>query len=230
MTFSYFITAINEAASSARVDPARLARIAQSIRLTPGLLRAELYTPADIETYHRDGPAPLLAVRLEFDTIESLEMQITDGGYLRALAQSSDWADIPATCIEHQAMLTRTFLPLSIASQETPLCSYLVHYPGAASSMNDWLRYYLAHHPQIMRDYPEVRQIHVFTRIDWCDAMPWKRVDHMQRNMLSFPSPTSMLAALESTTRARMREDNGKFPPFSGGAIHFPMMTTLLQP
>ena len=90
-----------------------------------------------------------------------------------------------------QAMLTRTFLPLRNIPRDVGgehAYSYLVHYPGQAEDFNAWLGYYVHHHPQIMLDYPGVTQVQVFTRLDWCDAMPFERVAYMQRNQLTFPS------------------------------------------
>ena len=230
MTFSYFITALNERDPDARVSAAHQERLVEMFQATPELLKAEVYTPAGIATYHDDGPAPLLALRLEFACIEALEAQVAEGGYLWRLAQSDDWLALQATEVTHQAMLTRTFLPLAKAADESSFCSYLVHYPGAAEDFNAWLAYYVAHHPHIMLDYPNVRQVCVFTRVDWCDSMPWTRVNYMQRNTLTFPSSQSLSEALTSPVRARMREDNARFPAFSGRARHYPMSTTILVP
>ena len=230
MTFSYFITATNEHDPHARISAAHHALIEKAIRATPGLLKAELHTPAQITTYHDDGHSLLLALRLEFASIEALEAQVAEGGHLWRLAHSDDWLATGASLVTHQAMLTRSFLPLTSTIAEPALCSYLVHYPGAAENFNDWLSYYVAHHPQIMLDYPNVQQVIVFTRVDWCESMPWTRVNYMQRNMLSFPSPQLLAEALTSPVRARMREDNGQFPPFSGRACHYPMLTTVIAP
>ncbi|CAE6789853.1 MULTISPECIES: ethyl tert-butyl ether degradation protein EthD [Paraburkholderia] len=230
MTFSYFITATNEHDPHARVSAAHCQFIQEAIRATPDLMKAELYTPAQITTYHDDGPSPLLALRLEFTSLEALESQVTEGGHLWRLAQSDDWLAPCASLVTHQAMLTRTFMPLTTTPAEPALCSYLVHYPGAAENFNDWLSYYVAHHPQIMLDYPHVRQVNVFTRVDWCESMPWTRVNYMQRNMLTFPSSQLLAEALTSPVRARMREDNGRFPAFSGRACHYPMLTNVIAP
>ena len=230
MTFSYFITATNEHDPHARVSAAHCGCIEEAIRATPDLLKAELYAPAQITTYHDDGHSPLLALRLEFANIEALESQVAEGGHLWQLAQSDDWLTTDASLVTHQAMLTRSFLPLTRTIAKPALCSYLVHYPGPAEDFNEWLSYYITHHPQIMLDYPNVRQINVFTRVDWCDSMPWTRVNYMQRNMLSFPSSQLLAEALSSPVRARMREDNGRFPAFSGRACHYPMLTTVIAP
>jgi hypothetical protein len=222
---SYFLTACDhpmpaEADAFATLR-AELARI-------PTLRLAELHRPAAIETYHRDGPAPRAAMRLLFDSIGELESQLLPGGQLHTLAGSALWRHVGGEQMTQQAMLTRTFLPLLNAPQRAggeEACSYLVHYPGQAEEFNAWLGHYVHHHPQIMCDYPGVMQVQVFTRLDWCDAMPFERVSYMQRNQLTFPSIDALMRALESPVRARMRADNQNFPAFSGGAKHFAMHT-----
>jgi hypothetical protein len=100
-----------------------------------------------------------------------------------------------------------------------------VHYPGAARDMNAWNAYYCDHHPQIMRTFPGIRTIELYTRLDWCSFMPWERVDHMQRNKLMFDDPAALSASARSPTMARMRADYANFPEFSGGNVHYPMLT-----
>ncbi|AXL50258.1 ethyl tert-butyl ether degradation protein EthD [Paraburkholderia caffeinilytica] len=226
---SYFLTA-REHTSPAEADVfaefrAELARI-------PQLRSAELHRPAAVETYHRDGAAPRAAMRLVFDSIEALESQLMPGGQLLEFTGSALWRHVAGEQMTQQAMLTRTFLPLDRLSLDAgceEACSYLVHYPGQAEDFNAWLRYYVSHHPQIMLDYPDVMQVQVFTRLDWCDAMPFERVSYMQRNQLTFPSIDALMRALESPVRARMRADNQSFPAFSGGAKHFAMRTSLVN-
>jgi len=129
-------------------------------------------------------------------------------------------------------MLTRSF-PVDVAEHPkgtTTPCSYLVHYPGPAEDMNAWNLHYLKHHPSIMRTFPNVRQIEIYTRIDWVDRLPSRRVEHMQRNKLVFDSPEALSHALGSDVIKRMRADFVQFPPFSGGNKHFPMLTRTVRP
>jgi hypothetical protein len=105
-----------------------------------------------------------------------------------------------------------------------------VHYPGPAEDMNAWNLHYLEHHPSIMRTFPDVRMIEIYTRIDWVDRLPSQRVEHMQRNKLVFDSPEALAYALGSDVIKRMRADFVKFPPFAGGNKHFPMLTRVVRP
>jgi hypothetical protein len=228
-TISYFLTAQDH---SAPAEEDAFADVRAELEHIPHLRLAELHRPAGIETYHRDGVAPRAAMRLVFDSIEHLEAQLMPGGHLHELASTPLWRHVAGDRMTQQAMLTRRFLSLD----ETALravgeaYSYLVHYPGHAPDFNAWLGYYVSHHPQIMVDYPDVLQVQVFTRLDWCDAMSCERVAHMQRNQLTFPSLDALMCALESPVRDRMRGDNRKFPEFHGGAIHYAMQTSFVVP
>jgi hypothetical protein len=81
-----------------------------------------------------------------------------------------------------------------------------------------------------MRTFPNVRQIEIYTRIDWVDRLPSRRVEHMQRNKLVFDSPQALAHALGSDVINQMRADFVKFPPFAGGNKHFPMLTRVVRP
>jgi hypothetical protein len=81
-----------------------------------------------------------------------------------------------------------------------------------------------------MRTFPDVRQIEIYTRIDWIDRLPSQRVEHMQRNKLVFDSPQALAHALGSDVIKCMRADFVKFPPFAGGNKHFPMLTRVVRP
>ncbi|HSW04675.1 ethyl tert-butyl ether degradation protein EthD [Aquabacterium sp.] len=221
MTFSYFITGHNRRDPGARLSTGQHQALAECIAHTPELACAEIGVPAEVQTYHGDVPLPALALRLDFATLPALEHALAEGGALQRLAVSALWAGLPLDDVTQQAMLRRCFLDLGFGTGSG--CDYLVHYPGQAEDFNAWLRHYLGHHPPIMTSYPDVRGVDVFTRVDWCDAMPWRRVAYMQRNRIAFDSPQQLLAALASQVRARMRADHDRFPPYSDGSRHYAM-------
>ena len=106
----------------------------------------------------------------------------------------------------------------------------MVAYEGEADDLNAWLSHYIAHHPPIMARFPGIRAIEVCTRIDWCSAVPWTRVHHMQRNSVAFDDAAALDAALHSPVRDEMRADFHTFPPFSGRTSHYPMATQTVIP
>ena len=83
----------------------------------------------------------------------------------------------------------------------------------------------IASHGPIMTRFPGIRQVEIYTRLDWLGALPWPRVDYMQRNKVVFDSPAALKAALNSPVRHEMRADFKAFPPFTGRNSHYPFAT-----
>jgi hypothetical protein len=214
-----------------RIAPAELDRVINVASTLPLIRRALVFTPTESKTEHffADDPhPPALALQLDFAALPDLEHVLRRDGALQTLAAADALPSLAGARITHQAMIARRF-PVDQPKFETPAgalpCSYLVHYPGAAEDLNAWLGYYLDHHPQIMRSFPGIREIEIFTRVEWISFMPWQRVDYMQRNKLVFDRPADLTRAMASPTIKRMREDYAQFPPFGGGNVHYPMLT-----
>lgn len=228
MTFVHFIH-VECPDPSRAIAPERLDRIRSHLRAIPGLTRAMFYLPAKARDYYTDdGPSPRLALQLYYPRLQDLEAAAARDGALQALTGPELWQDLPGVTFTHQAMYARPFpvLDATYAPDEGSLpCAYLVHYPGAADDFNAWLNHYLDNHPQIMKDFPRIREIEIYTRVGWRQALPWVQVDYMQRNRLIFDSPAALEGALNSPVRHRMREDFEAFPPFTGENIHYPMLT-----
>lgn len=229
--FSWFLT-FTHPDSEARLSAEDRSALSEVVRSVPGLVRAHLFTPATArDRYFDDGPSPMLTLQLYFDRLETLEEQASASGTLHRL-DAARFASLSGAHAGHQAMWTRPYpTPSTLSEPAEPPCSYLVHYPGHADDLNAWLGYYLAHHPQVMHDFPGIREIEIFTRVDWADELPWDRLDYMQRNKLVFDNPAALETALHSPVRERMKADRAHFPAFEGSNIHFPMLTeTLVGP
>jgi hypothetical protein len=225
--FCHFMTFIHSDAK-ARLSSEDRARVATLIRRTTGLARAQLFTPAAArDRYIDDGPPPMLMLQLYFQRLEVLEDAAGADGTLQELAGAMP-PSLADTAVTHQVMWARSFptpAPLAWSSPERRSCSFLVHYPGEADDLNQWHAYYLQHHPQIMFRFPGIREIEIYTRVDWIDALPWQRVHYFQRNKIAFDSATALEQALHSPARQEMKSDRERFPPFSGGNVHHPMET-----
>lgn len=231
---SLFMT-FSDPAGGRRVRSEALNAVAVLIGAIPQMTEGLLFTPleeAADHPYKADGPGPAFALQLRFPDLLACEAALNRGGALASLATGGGLSSLTGLDVTHQVMLTRSF-PVDVAEHHpgtaTP-CSYLVHYPGPAEDMNAWNLHYLEHHPSIMRTFPNVRQIEIYTRIDWVDQLPSQRVEHMQRNKLVFDSPAALSHALTSDVITRMRADFVKFPPFAGGNKHFPMLTRVVRP
>ncbi len=193
---------------------------------TPGLQKGLIFTPsATSDPYLHDGAPPMLALQLYFNEITALEAAMGKDGHLQSLVGRDLFRDADVT---QQAMLVRRF-HVPDRTFRTPLgelpCTYLVAYEGAAEDLNAWHAHYIASHPPIMARFPGIREIEIYTRIDWCGFLPWPRVEHMQRNKVVFDSPAALTAALNSSVRHEMRADFARFPAFTGPNTHFPMLT-----
>ena len=208
-----------------RIADAEVAWLNHFIAATPGLSRGLIFTPSTTsDPYLNDGPPPSLGVQLYFDDVAAMEAALAPGGHLQALPAREALAG-EAT---QQAMLVRPFAVPDPAFRTPPgelPCTYLVAYEGQADDLNAWLAYYIGSHPPIMARFPGIREIEIYTRIDWCGFLPWRRVDHLQRNKVVFDSPSALTEALNSLVRHEMRADFAKFPPFTGPNTHFPMST-----
>jgi hypothetical protein len=198
---------------------------------TPGLRQALIHAPSTTsDPYLHDGPPPSLALQLYFHDIAALEAAVASDGHLQGMAAMPPLRYADAT---QQAMLVRGY-PVPDPTFRTPPgeqpCTYLVAYEGQAEDLATWLTHYIADHPPIMARFPGIRQIEVYTCIDWCGGLPWPRVEHMQRNKVVFDNPAALTAALNSPVRHEMRAAFARFPPFTGPITHFPMATTIVEP
>jgi hypothetical protein len=234
MSISLFMT-ILDPAGERRIQPDDLATVAGMVGSIPNLTEGLLFTPLEQQVTHpfmNDGPAPVLALQLRFRDLFACEAAAGQGGILAKLAAGTGLSSLVGLEVSHQVMVTRSF-PVDVAEHPPGAgspCSYLVHYPGAAEDLNAWHLHYLEHHPRIMRTFPNVRQIEIYTRIDWIDRLSSRRVEYMQRNKLVFDSPEALSHALASDVIKHMRADFSQFPPFTGGNKHFPMLTRFVRP
>ena len=176
---------------------------------------------------------PQLAFELYFDEIGALEKAVSRNGHLQQLAAPECLPNLAAAQAIQQAMAVRQFNvpePRQPGQSGETYCTYLVHYPGQAEDFNEWLDYYVVNHPPVMKTFPNIREIEVCSRVDWCGFLPWPRVNYMQRNKVVFDDAESLITALNSPVRAEMSKDFAKFPPFSGGNVHYPLATIEILP
>ena len=156
-----------------------------------------------------------------------LEAALAADGHLQRLAALGGDGAV------QQAMLVRRY-PVPDPTFRTPPgelpCTYLVAYEGPADHLPTWLAHYIADHPPIMARFPGIRQIEIYTCIDWCGGLPWPRAAHMQRNKVVFDNQAALTEALNSPVRHEMRASFHRFPPFTGPITHFPMTTTTVTP
>jgi hypothetical protein len=226
---SYFLVFEDSSRPATRLAQQELARVGEIIGQTPGLTGARIYTPDRTrDPYLNDGPPPILAIQLYFGDIEDLERALAESGALQSLLAPGALPSLAGAEASQQAMLARVFPvpdPVFRPVADRQPCTYLVGYEGPAEDLNAWLSYYIASHPPIMARFPGIRQIEIYSRIDWCSAFPARRADYMQRNKVVFDDAAALTAALNSPVRHEMRSDFHKLPAFKGRVTHYPMAT-----
>ena len=205
-------------------DAAEMAKLDGLLRATPRLLKALLHTPARADDpYLDDGPPPQLVLQLYFastPTTESWRWFTTDisTSRCRAYASSVSWPDADVT---QQAMLVRSFAvpePTFGTAADAPFCTYR-RLRGEAEDLNAW-RPLFRNHTKHMASLPGIRELEVYTRLDWVSSLPWPRVNFMQRNKVAFDSADALTHALNSPVRHEMRACFKTFPPFTGAITH----------
>ena len=220
--------------TNAPVDAGELARLDEVLRATPGLDKALVHTAVVAsDPYVKDGEAPQLVLQLYFAELPKLESALAGNGPLSVLTSRQHFPTLANTNVTQQAMVARPFAvpePVLRNAPGTPYCTYLVSYEGEAEDLNAWHAHYLARHTVHMTCFPGIRELEVYTRLDWVSALPWSRVNFMQRNKVAFDSPEALTQALHSPVRHEMRADYKTFPPFTGPTNHFAMATRVLRP
>jgi hypothetical protein len=234
MPFAYFLSFQNPPDQTLALDASSLSALKSLLAGVPDLKRALVFTPETAkDQFNDDGSSPPLALQLYFSELTALEAAVSADGYFAALTQPGMPGGVEKAVITQQAFYVRHYKvddPLVRPGKSGLPCSYVVHYPGPAEDINAWLSHYVAHHPQIMRKFPGIRDIEILSRVDWCGGLPWPRANHIQRNRVMFDSPEALTAALQSPVRLEMRADFAEFPPYEGGNFHYPMATEEVLP
>jgi hypothetical protein len=213
---------------------AESAKLEELLRSTPGLTKALIHSPASTsDPYVKDGPSPSLVLQLYFGELADLEAALSRAGHLRTLNSGSEFPALAEAAVAQQAMLVRSFMipePTFKTPSGKPHCTYLVSYEGEAEDLNAWHAHYLEHHTGQMARFPGIRELEVYSRLDWVSLQPWTRLNFMQRNKVVFDSTEALHHALNSPVRHEMRADFNTFPKFSGPNNHYAMATHVVKP
>jgi len=213
---------------------AELHKLDGLLRATPKLQKALVHTSSSAEDpYVKDGPPPSLVLQLYFNELPELEAALSRSSRLGALASRDEFPALSQAEISQQAMLVRPFAvpePTFETAPGEPYCTYLVSYEGEAEDLNAWHAHYLENHTKHMAMFPKIRELEVYTRLEWVSRNPWRRAQFMQRNKVAFDSPDALQQALHSPVRHEMRADYRTFPPFTGPNNHYAMATRVVKP
>jgi hypothetical protein len=208
------------------LDPRDITNLDTAFHAQPNLQKALIHTSTSVnDPYLKDESPPPLVLQLYFATLPDLEAAAAPGRLVGTLV-SPQFPSLAKAAVTQQAMLVRTF---AVPEPGLPRCSYLVAYEGEAQDLNAWLNHYLDRHTAHMARFPAIRELEVYTRVDWVSQLPLRRVNFMQRNKVAFDSADALSAALHSPVRHEMRADYYRFPPFTGLVSHFAMSTRVVR-
>lgn len=202
-----------------RPDISRLQSVA---REAAGLKRFVLHVPSVPNALA--APAPFCVTQWYFDDLDVLETALQPGHAISTVA-GDIVGHAPHCTLHQQAMAVRRFSTPHTHAREPhdERCSYLVSYEGEADNFNAWLTHYMTHHPPLMTQLPGIRELEIYTRIDYRSGLRHARSTAMQRNKVVFDDIAALDAALASPIRTRMKADFDSFPPYSGASPHYPM-------
>ena len=177
----------------------------------PSSERTLRYQPDRVrDPYLDDGAPPAHVAQLYFESVAALEAA---AARVRAPADG-------------EAMQVHSFgVPEPWQRVPPRYCTYLVAYEGPAENEAAWLAYYLEHHPPLMSRLPRIRELEIYTPIEWRCPAPLRRVRHLQRNKVAFDDAAALAAALDSAVRREMRADFAGFPSYRGRVMHHAMTT-----
>ena len=211
------------------IDAASLHAASQAI---DGLRRLVIHRPMQPS---RDDPLlsapeqhPHCVLQWYFDDLGKLETALERDGRIQAALDISSAARLDRRHFAQQVMAVRTFATppdagAGVSRQPAERCTYLVSYEGEATDFNAWLTHYITHHPPLMAELPGLRELEIYTRVDYRSGLALPRSTAMQRNKVVFDDPLALSNALASPVRAQMRRDFDCFPPYSGSTPHYPM-------
>ncbi len=201
------------------------AKLDRTLAAIPKLTKALVHSRASADDpYLKDDKPPQLVLQLYFAELP----RSRSGG---RSCRGANVGGVPRTGERGRDAASHDGrAPSPCRSRATPGCTYLVAYEGEAEDLNAWLGHYLDSHIPTMSRFPGLRELEVYTRLDWVSALPWRRVNFMQRNKVAFDSAEALTAALHSPVRHEMRADFAAFPPFTGPVTHFAMTTRVVHP
>ena len=127
--------------------------------------------------------------------------------------------------VSHDA-LEMMFFP--VADEDKPgewtaEISFVVRYHHPADNVEEFVNFYISHHPQIESRFPNIRSIMCYVPVKWDDPTSLPHENYLLGNEVVFDSVEDLGGALNSPVINDMRADFENFPPFQGGNTHYAM-------
>lgn len=108
------------------------------------------------------------------------------------------------------------------------MISYFVRYDGSTADPGDFLNYYRTQHAGILREFDGIQELVLHTPARWQDPFDITAGKSSLLAQMTFGSETALAAALQSSARAKARDDFQNFPDFKGIVTHQAMKSEKL--
>ncbi|MBT7950180.1 MAG: EthD family reductase [Gammaproteobacteria bacterium] len=223
MSIIYLLEIHRDDKSVSSLSNEQVSKLVSSLTKLPGLSGLLMFIQAEggHDPVLKDENPPLLVFQALFNDKESLHKALSSSEFEdpreQLLALSAN-----GIRVLQEAMLFEPYLSSATENGLADL-SYLVNYQRPAENETEFLQYYRAHHPAILKEFPDIRRVELGTPIDWKSAAGIERADRMLYCEVSFDNIEKLNVALDSEKRKELRKDYDCFPPFSGEVTHFPM-------
>jgi uncharacterized protein (TIGR02118 family) len=235
MAISYFVIYDDDFARSGPRNDAfvdyYMARHVELVKAFPGLRSLAVMTPLAYDDPHLGSEAgPFLVAHMTFDDIASLERAAMSDERLAARADVANFPPFEGRAT-YQAMRDEyRALGAAPATRSRASICYFVQYRRPADDEAAFVDFYRRSHVPLLAEFPGIRELAVFTPVDWRDRPFVTRADLLLANLTAFDSEADFRAALASDARRRVREDFARFPRFTGRCFHTAMRRTFAFP
>jgi hypothetical protein len=181
------------------------------------------------DPYLDDGAGPLLLVELGFDDAAGMAAALGAADVRAALGPSGAPPGLGVAVTLDAFRVVRQTLPgqETAATERRGTMSYIVRYYRPAEDEQTFTDFYVAKHPPLLAQFPNIRNVLCFLPVAWNNPSAIPMADCMLGNEVVFETIADFDSAMQSDVRHRLREDYLNFPPFSGPVTHFMMRRRL---
>ena len=199
-----------------------------AIKSLPGLQSLDLYVPAEPigDPYLDDGAGPMATLMAGFGSLAEAEAASATDAYRAAAVER---AGCPVAAEVSQEIMEMAFYPVRGEREPAPLTapiSYVVRYHRPAEDEAGFVSHYVKHHPPILGEFPDIRNVMCYLPVDWTDQCGLPAAGYMLGNEVVFDTVAAISTAIKSDVRHKLRDDFNTFPPFTGRNTHYPMRRT----
>jgi len=231
VTVAWFLMGRDDPADAAAAQDWAISKLVPVVISLPGLQSADFFTPESAsDPYLVDGTGPVFMLQTDFADAPSALSALATPALINCLTGNDGK---PAGLGFGHDLLETLAFPVREDSEPKPrkaTLSYVVRYHRPAENEAEFIQHYIDHHPPILGEFPDIRNVFCYVPLTWDDPLGLPREDLMLGNEVVFDSLDALNASLASEVRHKLREDYNTFPPFTGRNTHHAMTRRRLYP